>query len=243
MNAAMCTRCGSPLREGALVCGKCGESLVRSERLSCEGNERSHYRAGDMRRITLALVIAWTWAVLVGIPGIMMLFEDKAGAGAAFIVSALVALPPVNEYVARRWHLTYRDGCAFSNGYCADDHYGWVLLAWFPIVESRRQRSIVNPASYAKCAAGSLWYGKYETTEKFAAQSDWDLRYSYDCGSFGQQGNFQVFIYDDNGSLSFANSGVNELSMRSSNVDHLHTGGTFYMEVNSECQWHIQVIS
>jgi hypothetical protein len=80
-----------------------------------------------------------------------------------------------------------------------------------------------------------------KTTEKFTTQDDWDLHYSYDCSAFGQQGNFQVYIYNGDGSLSFANSGVNQLGASGSDVDHYHTGGTLYLVVNSECRWHVQV--
>lgn len=62
-------------------------------------------KAPDTRRITFGFVIAWAWAVLVGIPGIMMLFEDKAGAGVCLILGALVALPPANAYAAGHWRL------------------------------------------------------------------------------------------------------------------------------------------
>jgi len=80
-----------------------------------------------------------------------------------------------------------------------------------------------------------------KTTAKFTAASDWDLNWSYDCSKFGYQGNFQVFVYNGDGSMSFSNSGVNQLGKSGADVEHYHTGGTFYLEVNSECSWKIQV--
>ena len=78
-----------------------------------------------------------------------------------------------------------------------------------------------------------------KSTQKFTASGDWDLDWSYDCSSFGNSGNFQVFIYTGSGSPSTSNSPVNELGASGSDTEHYHTGGTFYLEVNSECTWHV----
>ena len=80
-----------------------------------------------------------------------------------------------------------------------------------------------------------------KTTAKFTAASDWDLNWNYDCSSFGYKGNFQVFVYNGDGSLSFSNAGVNQLGMSGTDVEHYHSGGTFYLVVNSECKWKVQV--
>jgi hypothetical protein len=78
-----------------------------------------------------------------------------------------------------------------------------------------------------------------KSTQKFTAGGDWDLNWSYDCSSFGYKGNFQVFVYNGDGSMSFSNSGVNQLGMSDSGIEHYHSGGTFYLTVNSECSWKI----
>ncbi len=79
-----------------------------------------------------------------------------------------------------------------------------------------------------------------KSTAKFTAAGDWDLNWSYDCSNFGYKGNFQVFVYNGDGSMSFSNSGVNQLGMSDSGVEHYHSGGTFYLTVNSECSWKIE---
>jgi hypothetical protein len=79
-----------------------------------------------------------------------------------------------------------------------------------------------------------------KSTAKFTAAGDWDLNWSYDCSGFGYKGNFQVFVYNSDGSISFSNSGVNQLGMSGTDVEHYHSGGTFYLTVNSECSWKIQ---
>lgn len=81
-----------------------------------------------------------------------------------------------------------------------------------------------------------------KSTLKFTAGGDWDLNWTYDCSGFsGGQGNFIVTVYNDGGSISYQNNGVNQLGKSDSGVEHYHNGGTFYLEVNSECSWTINV--
>lgn len=80
-----------------------------------------------------------------------------------------------------------------------------------------------------------------KTTQSFTAAKNWDLNWSYDCSNFGNQGNFVVTTYNDSGSPSFSNAPVNQLGSSDSGVEHYHNGGTFYLEVNSECKWNIEV--
>lgn len=73
-----------------------------------------------------------------------------------------------------------------------------------------------------------------KSTQKFTASQDWDLAWSYDCSAYGGTGNFQVYV---NGPLV---SPVNQLGASGSGVEHYHEGGSTYLEVNSECSWHIK---
>lgn len=80
-----------------------------------------------------------------------------------------------------------------------------------------------------------------KSTQTFTVNSNWQMQWSYDCSNFGDQGNFQVFIYTSSGSMSFDNAMVNEAGMSGSDTEYYHTGGTYYLEVNSECSWNIKV--
>ena len=53
------------------------------------------------KKITLGFVLSWIFAVLFGVPGIMMLFEGKVLGGLLFILSALILLPPANTWAAK----------------------------------------------------------------------------------------------------------------------------------------------
>jgi len=80
-----------------------------------------------------------------------------------------------------------------------------------------------------------------KSTQKFTAAGDWDMNWSYDCSNFGTQGNFQVMVYNSDGSMSFQNNLVNQLGKSGTDVEHYHAGGTYYLEVNSECKWKISI--
>jgi hypothetical protein len=85
-----------------------------------------------------------------------------------------------------------------------------------------------------------------KTTQKFSAASDWDLQWTYDCRAFiggypGGHGNFIVDVLNGDGSRS-QNQGTNQLGVKDQGVEHFHVGGTFYLEVTSECTWTMKVI-
>ena len=77
-----------------------------------------------------------------------------------------------------------------------------------------------------------------KSTRSFSAGGDWDLAYSFDCSEFGQSGNFAVTVYKDG---QMADMAANQLSMSGNDVSHMHLSGTIYLEVNSECRWHLKV--
>lgn len=80
-----------------------------------------------------------------------------------------------------------------------------------------------------------------KSTNKFTAGGDWDLTWSYDCSNFsGGTGNFQVYLYGQNSS-DLKGIPVNELGAKGNDVSHQHDSGTFYLEMNSECAWHVVV--
>ena len=75
-----------------------------------------------------------------------------------------------------------------------------------------------------------------KSTQTFIAPSSWTLDYSYDCSSFGSQGNFQVYIFNGSGGMTTL-GGPNQLGMSGSDTEYYHQGGTYYLEINSECSW------
>ena len=80
-----------------------------------------------------------------------------------------------------------------------------------------------------------------KSTQTFAVNDSWQMQWNYDCSSTGGQGNFQVFIFTGAGAMSEDNEGVNQLGASGSDTEYYHAGGSYYLEVNSECSWNIKV--
>ena len=72
---------------------------------------------------------------------------------------------------------------------------------------------------------------------KFTASGDWKISYSYNSASFGYQGNFIITVY--RGASEYVDSAANELGMKGSGSQPEYEPGRFYLEMNSECSWHV----
>jgi hypothetical protein len=94
------------------------------------------------------------------------------------------------------------------------------------------------PVHHAQVVADISGSG-IKSTQRFNVPDDWDLYWTYDCSNFENHGNFIVMYYDSSG---IPNEAVNELGSGGSDVTHLHNGGDIYLEVNSECDWHIKAV-
>ncbi len=78
-----------------------------------------------------------------------------------------------------------------------------------------------------------------QNTPQFTVTATWKLDYSFNCASFGQVGNFQV--YEDGGN-DFSLS-VNDLATsKGASTWAYSDAGSHYLQVNSECSWTMKVI-
>jgi len=95
------------------------------------------------------------------------------------------------------------------------------------------------PAAPAKHVVLTVSGNGIKSTKQFAVGGDWSLKYSYDCTSFGSQGNFQV---SEQGGSNDGLPLVNELGKKGSDVTYQHSdAGTHSLSVNSECSWTVTV--
>jgi hypothetical protein len=99
------------------------------------------------------------------------------------------------------------------------------------------------PATPAAPAAKKVLLDKkgsgINTTKKFTAAGEWEIDWSYNCASFGSKGNFQIYVTSSDGSND--DVAANELGAKGSDISYEHQGGTYYLEMNSECNWHVIV--
>lgn len=77
-------------------------------------------------------------------------------------------------------------------------------------------------------------------TKSFTADSNWTVAYTYNCSGVGGTGNFQFDVGNPDGSYN-TDIGANELGASGGNTDYYYDAGTHYLEINSECSWHVTV--
>jgi len=98
-----------------------------------------------------------------------------------------------------------------------------------------------TPPAAAPDALLSLSGSGSKSTQVMDVPDEWSLSWSYDCSDFGNEGNFQVYVLNSDGSPAAA-QGVNQLGNSGSDTEYFHQGGKLYLEINSECNWTIQVL-
>jgi hypothetical protein len=81
-----------------------------------------------------------------------------------------------------------------------------------------------------------------KSTKRFPVTSDWDLKWSYNCSGFSDgTGNF--VIVPKAGATFSQDNLVNQLGASGDSTEHYHNGtGERYLEVNSECNWTVEVV-
>jgi hypothetical protein len=95
------------------------------------------------------------------------------------------------------------------------------------------------PAAPAKTVVLKVSGSGIKNTKSFTTGDDWSIKYSFNCASFGSEGNFQVYVYTDD---QLSDAPVNELSKKGSDVTYEHgDSGKQYLEINSECSWSVTV--
>jgi hypothetical protein len=77
------------------------------------------------------------------------------------------------------------------------------------------------------------------SSKKFAAPSSWAINYTYDCHNAPDNTNFQIFPTGDDPNSPVTT--VNELTETGRGTQRYSTPGTFYLVVNTLCQWTIGV--
>lgn len=77
-------------------------------------------------------------------------------------------------------------------------------------------------------------------TAPFSASGNWTLSYSFDCSNQGSAGNFIVNIGNTDSSAS-PDIGPNDLALNGGNTDHYYDAGQHYLQIISECAWHVTV--
>lgn len=77
-------------------------------------------------------------------------------------------------------------------------------------------------------------------TQAFTTTGNWAVAYTFDCTNFGYKGNFQIDVFNTDGTDNI-DDGANDLAMKGGSTDHFSDPGEHYLSIHSECNWHITV--
>ena len=78
-----------------------------------------------------------------------------------------------------------------------------------------------------------------KNTADFTTGSDWSIAYTFNCKSFGSEGNFQIYVYDGS---DLSDVPANDLATKGGATSYEHgESGTHYLQINSECAWTVKV--
>jgi hypothetical protein len=86
-----------------------------------------------------------------------------------------------------------------------------------------------------------------KSTQTFTTAGNWDVAWTYDCAKFvgdtpGGHGNFIVITYDaTTNQMATGINLINQLGVKDSGTDHFHAGGSYYLALQSECDWTVTV--
>ena len=85
-------------------------------------------------------------------------------------------------------------------------------------------------------------------TPAFTAHGPFTLTYQFECstaigrGGFGTTGSFEATIRDPGGADAFDGQGVFDQGSAGTNSRVYPSGGRFYIDIGSECDWHVSVV-
>jgi hypothetical protein len=77
-------------------------------------------------------------------------------------------------------------------------------------------------------------------TPSFTTSGGWEIDWSYDCTNLGQSGSFQISVYESASNARVDIAAI-ALGAKGSDVAFEDQGGTYYLQVTSECNWHVIV--
>ena len=87
-----------------------------------------------------------------------------------------------------------------------------------------------------------------DPTGNFTVPGTWELHYSYDCSKQRSEGladlnRFDMIVYDsDDASTNFEHPELHLQGAKHSGVLNFKRGGTFYVFIDSRCDWKLSVV-
>ena len=172
-------------------------------------------------------ILGWIWTALAAGAAVRLFQPDQALTAAALLLSAVAACPPVGARLKLNGLVQVGLVVLFAG------------LGVLSFVHGRKPVAVVQAAPKTLLETGAN--GGITKTASFTTPgAAWSMDWSYDCSVLGDSGNFHVKVTRKDGSAS-ANAAVEKIGDHDSGTEHYKEGGTFYLDVTSECPWHVRV--
>jgi hypothetical protein len=78
-------------------------------------------------------------------------------------------------------------------------------------------------------------------TAPFRVDGPWQVKYTFDCSALGYEGNFAISLYDNRHPDTLVNLMVNVLDLNAGDVVHQTGNGTYFLAVDTQCNWSLEV--
>jgi hypothetical protein len=188
----------------------------------------------------MGFVFGWLWTVLAGLAAIGLFYLGQALAGVTLVLSALAACPPAVTALEKQ------TGAKLGGGFrlvlvIVFAGLGVLSLAQNPAGLAKLTALNAPPPIQPKTLQTDQGDFGNKTTKIFTTQGkNWDLQWSFDCASLGDNGNFSVKVMRASGG-ALENAVVEKINDHDSGVEHYTQGGSFFLQVVSECQWTVKV--
>jgi hypothetical protein len=114
-----------------------------------------------------------------------------------------------------------------------------VLLMVIAIVLAVRSPNTTTGQSSPKVIMDKTGSG-INKTPSFTTSGSWEIDWSYDCTNLGQRGLFQISVFESASNARVDIAAIT-LGAKGSDVAGEDQGGTYYLQVSTECNWHVIV--
>ena len=183
-------------------------------------------------------ILGWGWTVLALAGGFFALtLPGEAVTGVTLVLSAIIACPPAALLIEKQTGTRMGGGLRLA---LVIIFAGIAGLSFAQAGARFFRPAPPPPPPLPKTLLEADANGNTKTKPFTTQGAQWTLNWSFDCAMLGDSGIFNVKIMRADGKES-ANPPVEKINAADSGAERYKQGGTFYLDVISECPWHIRV--
>jgi hypothetical protein len=187
-------------------------------------------------KVPVAPILTWAWVILT-VTIAVYLFGESPLAGSLAFLSALAVFPPLYMFLARP-HKRPVPSPLRTVPAAALFVFAMSSLKSVDYRSSDTEPARSPPGAHVLLDLVGL--GDDDTDSFKSHPQDWRLEYVFQCWNFGRPGDFRIDIQRPDGSPTLL-QGVQEHA-RSGVKSYVYTpGGSYRLDIRSNCRWRVKV--